>query len=154
VFCPNCGANNPDTAVVCTQCNQPIPQFSSTPQPPQPPQAPPPVAPAAPGAPAPRIADVPNHLVQSIILSVFSLTCCGLTCGFGFPAFILAIIALIYSTQVNTKLGMNDVVGAQAASKNAKLFNWISLGLLSAAILVYCLLLFFGAISNYWEHRW
>ena len=155
MFCPNCGANNPDTAAVCAQCNQPIPQFSSTPQPPQPPQAPSPVAPAAPGmpgAPAPKIADIPNYLVQSIIMTVLSFF--GLCCVFGILALPFAIIALVYSTQVNSKLGMNDVVGAQAASKNARLFNWISLGVLVACMLLYFLFVFLGVMSNYWEHRW
>jgi len=81
------------------------------------------------------------------------MVCCALTCGFGFPAFALAIVALIFSAQVNSKLSANDLAGAQAASKNAKLFNWIALGLLLAGVLLYCLLLFFGAISNYWERH-
>lgn len=153
MFCPNCGANNPDTATVCPQCNQPIPQFASTPAPEAQSPTGTPEVPGSPPVPVAKTADVPNYLVHSIILSVCSLVCCGLTCGFGFPAFALAIVALILSAQVNSKLGANDIAGAQAASKNAKLLNWIAFGLLVAAVLVYCLLLFFGAISNYWERR-
>jgi len=157
VFCPNCGANNPDTATVCAQCNQPIPQFSSTPPTPPAheatPQASVPGVPGVQSTPTPRPPDVPNYLVHSIILAVCSMVCCALTCGFGFPAFALAIVALIFSAQVNSKLSANDLAGAQAASKNAKLFNWIALGLLLAGVLLYCLLLFFGAISNYWERH-
>ena len=79
--------------------------------------------------------------------------CCGLTCGVGLIPLVLAIIALIFSAQVNSKLGANDVAGAQSASKTAKLFNWIALGVLVGVVVVYGLLVFFGAISNYWEHR-
>src|SRR5215470_17307773 len=146
LFCPNCGASNPDTATVCTQCNQPIPQFSTTPSAPQPPT--PPAAPAMPGAPAPRIAEIPNYLVQSIIMTVVTVLCCNI---FALP---FAIIGLVYSTQVNSKLGMNDVVGAQAAAKNAKLFDWISLGIFVGSWLIYLLLVFLGAVSSFWEHRY
>jgi hypothetical protein len=155
MFCPNCGANNADTATICVQCNQAIPLLSSTPEPPPPPATPTgvPDAPATPGAPPPKIADVPNYLVFSIIQTVVSLMCCGLTCGIGFIPLALAVIALIFSIQVNSKLGKNDLAGAQASSKNAKLFNWITCGLLVGAIVLYFLLVFFGAMSNYWEHR-
>src|SRR5262245_28851454 len=105
VFCPNCGASNPDTATVCAQCNQPIPQFSSIPPAPQPPTPPTPPtppamppAPAMPGAPAPRIAEVPNYLVQSIIMTAVTVLCCNLL------ALPFAVIGLVYSTQVNNKL--------------------------------------------------
>jgi Interferon-induced transmembrane protein/zinc-ribbon domain len=157
VFCPNCGANNPETAAICPQCNQPIPQFGSTPQP-VPVQPPPPAplgvpaAPAVPGAPPPRIADVPNYLVQSIVMTVFSFF--GLCCLFGILALPFAIIALVYSTQVNSKLGMNDIVGAQAASKNAKLFSWISLGVLIVCGLLYFLLVFLNVMGSMWGRHW
>jgi len=117
------------------------------------PPAPVPAAPVTPSAPPPTIASVPNYLVHSIIQTVVSLMCCGLTCGVGLIPLVLAIIALIFSAQVNSKLGANDVAGAQSASKTAKLFNWIALGVLVGVVVVYGLLVFFGAISNYWEHR-
>jgi hypothetical protein len=156
VFCPNCGASNPDIATVCGQCKQPIPQFSSTAPVPPAPQAPPPGVPGEmgiPGAPA-RIADVPNYLVHSILLAVFSLLCCVSTCGFGIPALALAVVAIVFSTQVNSKLGANDVAGAQAASKNAKLFSWISFGLLMGAFVIYIILFFLGMVSNYWQRHY
>ena len=148
MFCPNCGASNPDTATICAQCNQPIPQFSSTPTPPQvqpqPPAAAAPVVPAVPGAPAPRLAEVPNYLVQSIVMTVVTLLCCNIL------ALPFAIIGLVYSTQVNSKLGMNDIAGAQAAAKNAKLFDWISLGVLVGSMLIYFLLMFLGVLGSIW----
>ncbi len=149
MFCPNCGASNPDIATVCSQCNQPIPQLSSTPAPPQPPAAVPAVS-GVPGAsaPAPRVAEVPNYLVQSIVMTIVSFF--TLCCVFGILALPFAIIALVYATQVNSKLGMNDIAGAQAASKNAKLFNWISLGVFVVGGLLYLFLVLMGAVSNIW----
>src|SRR5260370_16953875 len=79
MFCPNCGANNADTATMCVQCNQAIPQFSSSPQPPQPLQPSPagmPV-PAQPGhaTPAQPQVQIPNYQTQSIVMIVASAPC-------------------------------------------------------------------------------
>ncbi|MGZ7060859.1 MAG: CD225/dispanin family protein, partial [Candidatus Angelobacter sp.] len=56
---------------------------------------------------------ISNYLVFAILTTVF---CCLLT---GIPA-------IIYASQVNTKLQIGDVAGAQAASNNAKMWCWIS----------------------------
>ena len=51
--------------------------------------------------------EVPNYLVQSILVTL----CCCLPFG---------IVALIYSSQVNTKLAAGDVTGARVSSARAK----------------------------------
>jgi hypothetical protein len=53
---------------------------------------------------------VPNHMVGAILTTIF---CC----------LIGGIIAIIYASQVNTKLAQGDIAGAQAASQVAN--NWI-----------------------------
>jgi len=60
-------------------------------------------------------ATVPNYLVPSII----SIFCC-------WP---LAIPAIIFATQVNGKVAAGDIAGAQDASKKAKMFSYIALGI-------------------------
>ncbi len=67
--------------------------------------------------------NVPNYLVPAII----SIFCCT-------P---LGIAALIFATQVNSKVQAGDMAGAQDASKKAKLFAFIAIGLGLAAILIY-----------------
>ncbi|HTC93653.1 MAG TPA: CD225/dispanin family protein [Terriglobales bacterium] len=145
MFCPNCGANNSDVATVCAQCNRPISQFSSTPQVVPPPPTTVPSAPAVPGAPVARPVEIPNYLTQSIIMTVASVLCCSM---FSLP---FSIIALVYSTQVNNKIAANDIAGAIASSKNAKLFNWIAFGIVMAGILlgiVYMILVALGVATN------
>ena len=56
-----------------------------------------------------------NYLIPAV-LSAF---CCCLPPG---------VVAIIYAAQVNSKLAAGDVAGAQAASKNAKMWSWIALG--------------------------
>ena len=68
-------------------------------------------------------ATVPNYLVPAII-SVF---CC-------WP---LAIVAIIFAAQVTGKVAAGDIQGAMDASKKAKMFSVIGIGLGGALILIY-----------------
>jgi Interferon-induced transmembrane protein len=74
------------------------------------------------GAPA----SIPNYLVLAII----SLFCC-------LP---LGVVAVIFAAQVNGKVAAGDTAGALDASKKAKLFSYISIGLGLAGILCYVLI--------------
>src|SRR6266852_5638412 len=81
-----------------------------------------------PPPPAGGSATVPNYLVPAII-SVF---CC-------WP---LAIPAIIFAVQVNNKVTAGDIAGAQDASKKAKMFSFIAIGL---GVLCYVIVgLFYG----------
>lgn len=104
MFCVQCGANNPDNALVCAQCGRNL-QTGTT-------ATPLPVT----GTVIPPGTTVPSYLAFSILAT---LLCC-------LPA---GIPAIIYSAQVNSKLLAGDFAGAQAASNNAKLWCWISFGL-------------------------
>ena len=75
-------------------------------------------------------ANVPNYLVPAII-SVF---CCS-------P---LGIVAIIFAAQVNGKVASGDIAGAVDASKKAKLFSFISIGIGVALGVVYMLLTILG----------
>ena len=59
---------------------------------------------------------IPNYLVQSILVTVF---CC---IPFG-------IVAIIKAASVNGKIAAGDIAGAQEASQSAKKWCWISLGI-------------------------
>ena len=122
MFCTQCGANNADSATACAQCGrnlQPAPSLSG--------QAPPIVQTPA--------VYVPNYLVFAILATVL---CC-------LPA---GIPAIVYAAQVNGKLQAGNLAGAQAASKNAKMWCWISFGLGLAFCLVYGLIFAAGIMSH------
>ena len=123
MFCPQCGATNSDTAAVCVQCGRNF----------QPVVAPAPLP--VPGVVMPPNLAVPNYLVFAILSTVL---CC-------LPA---GIPAIVYAAQVNSKLQLNDLAGAQAASKNAKMWCWISFGLGLATIGVSMLLFMLGVLTN------
>src|SRR5256884_5037187 len=83
-----------------------------------------------PPPPAVGAATVPNYLVPAII----SIFCC-------WP---LAIPAIIFATQVNGKAAAGDIAGAQDASKKAKMFSFIAIGLGLLGILIYVIMLVLG----------
>jgi len=70
---------------------------------------------------------VPNYLIPAILSAV----CC-------FP---LGIISIIFAAQVNGKVAAGDIQGATDASKKAKMFSYIFLGL---GILAWVISFFFG----------
>ena len=83
--------------------------YGSTPPPPPPPQ------PAYGGGSAQGAPPPPNYLVWAILSMIF----CGCTSLLGLP---LGIASIVFSSQVNSKWAMGDIVGAQAASEKAKKF--------------------------------
>jgi hypothetical protein len=124
MFCSQCGENNADNALVCTRCGKSLQAAPAAPL-----QTPGVVMP--PGT-APS---VQNYLVFAILATVL---CCLPT----------GIVAIIYAAQVNGKLQMGDYAGAQAASNNAKMWCWISLGLGLAVMIGYSLLIMLGVLSG------
>ncbi len=58
---------------------------------------------------------VPNYLVWAILSTI----CCCIPLG---------IPAIVFSTQVNSKLAAGDVAGARSASEKAKMWCWIAFG--------------------------
>ena len=127
MFCAQCGANNADTATVCMQCGRNL-QAEVAPVPLQ-----------ATGVVLPPGATVPNYLVFAILSTVL---CCLPT---GIPA-------IVFAAQVNGKLQAGDIAGAQAASKNAKMWCWISFGLGIAFYLFYGLVIGAGLIRQIGRH--
>jgi hypothetical protein len=61
-------------------------------------------------------ADVQNYLIPAILSTVF---CC-------LP---LGVVSIIFATQVNSKVAAGDIAGAMEASKKAKMFMFIAVGL-------------------------
>lgn len=60
-----------------------------------------------------------NYLVMSIIATILGLCSC--------VPLILGIIAIVFSTQVDSKYNTGDYIGAENASKTAKTLSIISL---------------------------
>lgn len=78
----------------------------------------------------------PNYLVFAIIVTIF----CGKIFG---------IIAIIFAAQVNSKWAAGDYEGAMTASRNAKLWSWISFAVMFVWIVVMVVsFVFFGVFAG------
>ena len=123
MFCPQCGSSNPDGSLVCGQCGRSL-QAGAAPTP----------LPVT-GIVVPPGTSVENYLVFAILATVL---CC-------LPA---GIPAIVYAAQVNTKLQMGDVAGAQLASNNAKMWCWISFGLGLGIVALWILFAMLGLVAG------
>jgi hypothetical protein len=72
----------------------------------------------------PPLPQINNYLVQAVLTAF----CCCIPLG---------VVAIIYAAQVNSKLASGDIAGAQAASKNAKMWSWIAFGAGVLVVLAY-----------------
>ena len=74
-----------------------------------------------------------NHLVLAILSTVFGLLCC---CGFTLP---FGVVAIVFASQVTGKYASGDFQGAISSAKQAKIWGWISMGLVILGFIL-CLL--------------
>lgn len=72
--------------------------------------------PWTPPPPAGATANIPNYLIPAILATLF----CCLPVG---------VVSIIFAAQVNSKLAAGDIAGATDASKKAKMFMLIAIGL-------------------------
>jgi hypothetical protein len=78
-----------------------------------------------------EIRQVNNYMIWAILSTVL---CCWPT----------GIFALIYATQVNTKIATGDIAGAQEDAKKAKMWCWITFAAGIAGLIL--IIIFWGAI--------
>ncbi len=108
VSCPTCGLLNPASAHYCSGCGGAIS----------------PGAGEFPGTGARFPTQVPNYLVQAILVTIF---CC---LPFG-------IVSIVFAAQVNGKVAAGDYAGAIATSNKAKTWAWVSFGVGLAGLLIW-----------------
>jgi len=89
---------------------------------------------------------VPNYLVWAILITIASLCLC---CVVGT---IPGIVAIVFASQVNSKLSAGDRAGAEQASKNAKLWCWITTGLCILGLFASIGLKVAGYDNAYWQN--
>ena len=118
MFCPQCGKQNEETSLHCTQCGSLINMAAGVPQPP-PQQFVPPQQfgqpPQYQGAPPPVPTQIPNYMVQAVLVTLF----CRLPLG---------IVGIFKASGINKKIAAGDLAGALADSKANKTMLWIGFG--------------------------
>jgi len=95
------------------------------------PDTPPPYSASRPGGIG---RDVPNYLVQAILVTLF---CC---LPFG-------IVAIVFAAQVNAKLAAGDFDGALYYSNNARTWCWVSFWLALVPMVLYLIVMAVGGLQ-------
>lgn len=93
---------------------------------------------------------VPNHLLWSILVTVANFLVCCIAC-WNFPGLITGIVAIVFSSKVNSRLNAGDEAGAQQASRNAKIWAWVTTGFLILGVLIFFISLAFLGTDGYME---
>ncbi|PPJ44172.1 MULTISPECIES: CD225/dispanin family protein [unclassified Pseudoxanthomonas] len=107
-----------------------------------PPVTPPPVIEGAP---------IPSYLAWSITSTVLAFLLCCIVC-YSFPGIVTGVVAIVFSTKVGTLLRQGDLDGARAASKNAKIWTWVTAGIIGAAVILFFVsLALMGGVEGYME---
>ena len=88
---------------------------------------------------------VPNYLVWAILITIASLCLCCIV------GTIPGIVAIVFATQVNSKLSAGDRAGAEQSSRNAKLWCWITTGLCILGVVLNIVFLATGGMAQYME---
>ena len=141
MFCPKCGAENPDGSTNCASCGSPMGEQAG-----QAPTAPPPEAAAAAVPAGVEGADVPDFLVHNIIATVVGGLCCMGSC---FPVpLILGIIGIVFASKAKNALAGGDIATAESSSNTAKIMFYIALACLVLGLIIVVVLFSLGIISE------
>jgi hypothetical protein len=168
MYCPQCGANNEDSARFCTTCGLDLDKYRQQWQEPgtgspgqpagqQAPAYPPPPRQQAPGyqqqyqrpyqppyqAPQYYPATPPYGSIPRVPSHM----------GWAIAVLILCfwptgIVAVVYASQVGNKLSLGDFAGAQQSSHKAKVWCWVTFGIAIAAIVIAIIVALFVAAST------
>ena len=64
-------------------------------------------------------------------------------------AYVIGIVAIVFSTQVNSKLNQGDLEGAQRASANAKTWCWVATAFAIIGLLINIAMFATGGMEQY-----
>jgi uncharacterized membrane protein YvbJ len=123
VYCPSCGAQNPDGAAFCSGCGKKLQQPGGGPQGGSVQQAQPVAGPA------------PNMLYYMIGAIATTFLCC--------PP--VGIAAIVFALQINTKVAVGDLEGAQKSAKIAMILCAVAAGL---GVIGWLIFLMLGGIAS------
>ena len=155
MFCSNCGTRNEEGTSFCVNCGAELRkiQTPSVEVPPLDTGGGGPSAGSALGYGA-SVPNIPNYLVQAILLTIVCLVLSPFTLFFPFLGVITGIVAIVYGAQVNGKVAGGNYVGARDSSRLARVWTWITFAfvvlellILAAFVLLFILALAAGSAS-------
>lgn len=88
--------------------------------------------------------NIPNYLAFSIISTVLATCLC---CPLG----LIGIVAIVFSSKVNTLLNQGDIDGARRASAQAKTWSWVAAALALIGLLINIVMFATGGMESYMQ---
>ena len=155
MFCSNCGIRNEEGTSYCVNCGaEPRKiQTSGVEVPPLDAGGGGLSAGSAVGYGA-SVPNIPDYLVQAILLTTVCLVLSPFTLFFPFLGVITGIVAIVYGAQVNGMVAGGNYVGARDSSRLARVWTWITFAfvvlellILAAFLLIFILALAAGSAS-------
>ena len=155
MFCPNYGTRNEEGTSYCVNRGAVLRKIQT------PGVEVPPLDTGGGGPPAgsaigygASVPNIPNYLVQAILLTLVCLVLSPFTLFFPFLGVITGIVAIVYGAQVNGKVAGGNYVGARDSSRLARVWTWITFAfvviellILAAFVLLFILALAAGSAS-------
>ncbi len=143
MYCSKCGALNDDSGEFCTSCGNSLNRINTEVKDSQITQQQ--VNSNYGSQPIRNYDRVPSYMAWSIISTVVSLFLLN------FLALPAGIVAIVFSSQVDTKLKSGDYDGAVRSSKNAKIWNWVAtaLEIISVILIILFIILIVIGFSEY-----
>ena len=148
MHCPNCGAQNEEGVSFCANCGTQLRRIQ-TPDLDVPPPQNTGFAPSY--ASEASVPNMPNYLVQAVLLTIVCLVLSPFALFFPGLGVITGIVAIVYGTQVNGKVAGRNYAGAQEASRMAKIWTWITFAFVVLEIVIiglFVLLLIAAAVAG------
>ncbi len=143
MYCANCGAQNDDNATYCANCGNELRRIE-TPRV----DVPPPPQTEGPGfASSASVPNIPNYLVQAVLLTIVCFVLSPFTLFFPGLGVIAGIVAIVYGTQVNSKVAGRNYAGARESSRMAKIWSWITFAFVVLEIIILALFVLFIVIA-------
>jgi hypothetical protein len=88
--------------------------------------------------------NTPSYMAWSIISTVVAtLSCC--------PLGLIGIVAIVFSSKVNKLLALEQFDAAQRASKNAKIWCWVTTVIAIIGVLT---TIYFQTVGKEWLHQY
>ncbi len=91
--------------------------------------------------------NIPNYLVQAVLLTVVCLILSPFTLFFTFLGVVTGIVAIVYGAQVNGKVAGNNYAGARESSSMAKVWTWITFAFVVLEFLILAAFLLFFVLA-------
>ena len=148
MFCSNCGTRNDEGVAYCASCGKELRKIQTPDVDVPPPNlGGPGFASGQTSASAASDPNIPNYLVQSVLLTIVCFVLSPIALFFPAIGVITGIVAIVCGAQVNGKVAGNNYTGAHESSRAAKVWTWVTFAFVVLEFLILAAFLLFFLLA-------